>query len=77
MAGYEERKGSAWKGMLDLAFDVDFAECLFSGNFKQVARLAGQKLQSVVALLEEMLAIVVANELCCVGIRFESKLLGD
>jgi hypothetical protein len=67
MAGYEERKGSAWKGMLDLAFDVDCA----------VARLAGQKLQSVVALLEEMLAIVVANELCCVGIRFESKLLGD
>lgn len=68
MAGYEG--GSAQRG-LDLSFDVDFAKGRDLCGFEERARFPCEEAEPVVATVEEVLTVVVVDELCCVGIRFE------
>ena len=56
---------------LDLSFDIDLAEGRNLRSLKERARFPGQKAEPIFATLEEMLAIVVVDKLCGVGVRFE------
>lgn len=65
------------RNLLDLALQVDLLEGLNLCGFEDLARFAGHEAKAVFFLFEQMLAIVVADELSRIAIRFESKLLGD
>jgi hypothetical protein len=57
---------------LDLSFDIDLAEGRDLCGFEERARLPGQKAEPVFTALEEMLAIVVIDKLCGVGVGLEA-----
>jgi hypothetical protein len=63
--------------MLDLAFDVDLAKGLAFRSFENRPRLAGEKPKPVFSFFKKMLSVVVGNELICIAVRFERKLLSD
>ena len=65
-----------WK-VLDLPFYVDFLECRSSVILKEIFGLTGKEAKAIILFLEEMLALVIANELGGVGVGFESKLLSN
>ena len=54
--------------MLDLAFNVNFAEGFAFCDFENCARLAGEKSKPIFSLIEKMLSVVSLNELVCVAI---------
>jgi hypothetical protein len=58
-----------------LALDINFFEGSVLSGLKNRPGFAGKELDTVISLLEKGLAIVVANKLCGVGVRFETKLL--
>jgi hypothetical protein len=54
--------------VLDLTLDVDLLEGLALCGFENLACLPGEEPELGVLLLEEILALVVADELCCIAI---------
>jgi hypothetical protein len=60
-----------------LALDVDSTERSGAELFKPRAGLAGQDGDVLLALFEQVLAIVVYDELGGIGVGLEAELLGD
>jgi hypothetical protein len=54
--------------VLDLTLDVDLLEGLAFCGFENLACLPGEKPELGVLLLEKILALVVADELCCIAV---------
>jgi hypothetical protein len=60
-----------------LSFDIDLAEGRDLRSFEERTCLPGKEAESVFAALEEVLAVVVVDKLCGIGIGFESQFFGD
>jgi hypothetical protein len=56
---------------LDLSFDINLAEGRDLCGFEERASLPSQEAETIFAALKEMLAIVIVDELCGVGIGLE------
>jgi hypothetical protein len=60
-----------------LALDVNPGEGCRPWALEVLAGFPGQEHHCAVSVLEEMLAVMVKNELSCIGVRLEVKLLGN
>lgn len=63
--------------ILDLALNVNFAEGVSPCILEEKAGFAREKLNAVLAFCKKFATLILANELCCIGIGFEAKLFGD
>ena len=54
-----------------MSFDIDLAEGRDLCGFEERASLPSQEAETIFAALKEMLAIVIVDELCGVGIGLE------
>ena len=62
---------------LDLSLDVNAREGCGTWTFEKSAGLARQEYDLALAVLEEALAVMVEDKLCCIGIRLKVQLLSN
>lgn len=77
LAGATSVRQSKTGATSDLALDVDAREGLGTRALKALASLRRQEYDGAVAVLEEILAAVVKNELRRFDIRFEIQLFSN
>jgi len=62
---------------LNLAFDINSAKCGGASRLEGVGGLAGQDDDSAVAVLKEVLAAVIQDELGSIGVRLEKQFISN